>query len=157
MAGLLCHTAAARSDVTSMQCGKLLTEAMQQAFGTAKELAYAGGFSLCTAERYRRGDTCPDAMTLIRLISKSRVIADCVLRMAGLDDLSLDQEQARLVRSLADLEAKRAQRNEDLASAYAMAGVALPSRYRAAARAGRPKAAAKGGTGEGDTAKAARK
>ena len=127
-----------------MQCSKLLTEAMQRAFGTAKELAYAGGFSVPTAERYRRGDTFPDAMTLIRLISKSRVMADAVLRMAGLDDLSLDQEQARLVRSLAELEAKRAKRNADLAAAYAVAGITPSTQARAKARANGVSATAPG-------------
>jgi hypothetical protein len=118
------------------QCGKLLTEAMQRAFGTAKELAYAGGFSVATAERYRRGDSFPDGLTLTLLMSKSRVITDAVLRMAGLDDLSLDQEQARLCRSLAEIEQRRAARNEDLAAAYAVAGVGPPatSGARAASR-----------------------
>jgi len=111
-----------------MHPSRLLCDAFQQAFGTAKELAHAGGFSVNTAERYRRGDTVPDALTLTRLMGRSRVIADAVLRMAGLDDLSLDQEQARLVRSLADLEAKRAARHEVLAQAYAMAGLAPPAR-----------------------------
>jgi hypothetical protein len=103
---------------------ELLTEAMRRAFGTAKELACAGGFSVITAERYRRGEGFPDGLTLTRFMGRSRVIAEAVMRMAGLDDLSLDQEQARLVRSLAELEAKRAKRNEALAAAYAVAGIA---------------------------------
>jgi len=123
---------------------QLLTEAMQRAFGTAKELAYAGGFSVVTAERYRRGESVPDALTLTRLMAKSRVIADAVLRMAGLDDLSLDLEQARLVRSLAELEAKRAKRNEDLAAAYAVAGIAAQPAAQAKARPNGSAAAAAG-------------
>jgi hypothetical protein len=132
----------------TVQCSKLLTEAMQRAFGTAKELAYAGGFSVPTAERYRRGDTFPDAMTLIRLISKSRVIADAVLRMAGLDDLSLDLEQARLVCALTELEQKRVKRNEALAVAAAKAEARWRAADAAASRQDKRAAATLGG---GDT------
>jgi len=91
-----------------MHCGRLLTEAMQRAFGTAKELAFAGGFSVVTAERYRRGEGFPDALTLTRLMGKSRLIAEAVLRMAGLDDVWLDQERERLLRELTDLQQRRA-------------------------------------------------
>jgi transcriptional regulator with XRE-family HTH domain len=78
-----------------------------RSFGTAKELARAGGCSVPTAQRYRSGDTSPDVLTLTRLMASSRAIADAVLRLAGLDDVSLDIEQARLLRSLAELHEKR--------------------------------------------------
>ena len=87
---------------------QLLTDAMRRAFGSAKELAIAGGVSPNTAERYRRGETFPDLMTVLRLMRHSRAIVDAVLRMAGLDDVWLDQEQARLLRELIDLQQRRA-------------------------------------------------
>jgi hypothetical protein len=105
-----------------MHCGALLTEAMRRAFGTAKELAHAGQFSVITAERYRRGEGFPDALTLTRLMGKSRLIAEAVLRMAGLDDVWLDQERERLLRELTDLQQKRAPH-----VAAAMAAAATPS------------------------------
>ena len=131
---------------------ELLTEAMQRAFGTAKELACAGGFSVVTAERYRRGESFPDGLTLTRLMGRSRVIAEAVMRMAGLDDLSLDQEQARLVRSLAELEAKRAKRNADLAAAYAVAGIAEKPPAQAKTRSNGSAAGASGRAADGAAA-----
>jgi hypothetical protein len=121
---------------------KLLAEALRLGFGSAKEMAAAGNISVHTATRYRRGETYPDVFTLARLMRHSRVVAEAMLRMAGLDDLSLDQEQARLVRSLAQLEARRATRHADLATAYAVAGVSPPSRPGTADRAGGAAAAA---------------
>jgi hypothetical protein len=76
-------------------------------FGTAKELAHAGGFSVYSAVRYQRGESFPNVLTLTRLMAASRAIAEAVLRAAGMDDLSMDIEQARLLRSLAELQAKR--------------------------------------------------
>jgi hypothetical protein len=122
-------------------CREILTEALR-AYGTAKELALAGGFSVNTAERYRRGEGLPDVLALTRLMGKSRLIAEAVLRMAGLDDLSLDQEQARLVRSLAELEAKRARRHAGLAQAYAVAGITPPAQAGRETGAARAAAAA---------------
>jgi hypothetical protein len=121
----------------------LLTEALRAAFPTAKHLALAGGVSIPTAERYRLGRTFPDVFTLARLMGASRAVAEAMLRLAGLDDLSLDQEQARLVRALADLEAKRTARHADLAAAYAVAGfVAQPvADARGGARRATPAAA----------------
>jgi hypothetical protein len=76
-------------------------------FGSAKELARAGGVSVFTAQRYRSGYTTPDVITLTRIMAQSRAVADAVLRMAGLDDRSMDIEEARLLRSFLDLQAKR--------------------------------------------------
>lgn len=81
---------------------------MLRAFGTAKELAVAGGVSLNTAERYRRGETYPDALTIARLMKHSRLVTEAMLRLAGLDDVWLDQERERLLRELTDLQQKRA-------------------------------------------------
>lgn len=103
-----------------------LVEAMRLGFPSAKEMAFAGGISLQTAIRYRRGETLPDVLTLARLMRASRAVADAMLKMAGLDDLSLDQEQARLVRELAEIEQKRAGRHAAMAAAYAAAGVVPP-------------------------------
>lgn len=123
----------------------LLTEALLRGFGTAKELAHAGGFSVMTAERYRRGETVPDALTLVRLIGKSRVVAHAVLRMAGLDDLSLNMEQARLVSALAELETERVKRNADLAMAAAKAKARWAAQDAAASCGGGSAAATAGG------------
>jgi hypothetical protein len=126
-----------------------LTEALRAAFPTAKHLALAGGVSIPTAERYRLGRTFPDVFTLARLMGSSCAIAEAFLRLAGLDDLSLDQEQARLVRALAELEAKRTARHADLAAAYAVAGIAPPAwvgaQSAASGAAGAPLRAAVGG------------
>lgn len=114
-----------------MHCGALLTEAMRRAFGTAKELAHAGQFSVVTAERYRRGESFPDALTLTRLMGKSRLIAEAVLRMAGLDDVWLDQERERLLRELTDLQRKRA---PHVAAAMAAAEGSMAGPQAASAR-----------------------
>lgn len=87
---------------------RLLTDALLRGFGTAQELASAGGVSLDTAKRYRRGETYPDVFTLARLMQHSRVITEAMLRLAGLDDVWLDQERERLLRELTDLQQKRA-------------------------------------------------
>jgi hypothetical protein len=105
---------------------RIVTEALRLGFPTAKHLALAGGFSVQTAVRYRRGETCPDALTIARLMGRSRAVAEAMLRLAGLDDLSLDHEQARLVRALADLETKKAGRYADMAAREAVGGHALP-------------------------------
>ena len=86
---------------------QLLTDALRLGFGTAKELAHAGGVSLNTAERYRRGETYPDALTIARLMRHSRAVVDAMLRLAGLDDVWLEQEQARLLHELIDLQQRR--------------------------------------------------
>jgi hypothetical protein len=115
---------------------RLLTEALLRGFGTAQALATAGGVSLDTAKRYRRGDTYPDALTVARLMRHSRLVVDAMLRMAGLDDLSLDQEQARLLRELLDLQQRR---TPYVAAAMAAAEASLggapaaPARSRRAA------------------------
>ena len=83
-----------------------LTSAIRQ-FGTAKEVAQAAGCSEATAARYRRGETMPDPISLARLMGRSREIAQAMLRLAGLDDLSMDLEEARLRRELHQLQAKR--------------------------------------------------
>ena len=134
---------------------RLLTEALRTGFGSCKELAVAGGFSVKTATRYRTGETLPDVITLARLMGRSRVVAEAMLRMAGLDDLSLDQEQARLVRALSELEAKREARNAALAQAYAVAGREPPAAVRAALQPRLVAAGAAAGS-DGDAAAPAR-
>ena len=83
-------------------------------FGTPQQLARAGGFSASTAYRYQSGLTVPDILTMTRLMSISREITDAVLEMAGLDDRSLDVEYTRLLRSVAELERRREERNAAL-------------------------------------------
>ena len=100
---------------------EILATAMRLAFGTAKEMAAAGNISVQSAIRYRRGETCPDVFTVARLMRHSRLIVDAVLRMAGLDDVWLEQEQARLLHELIDLQQKRAPH-----VAAAMAAAATP-------------------------------
>lgn len=90
--------------------GASLTNAIR-GFGTAKEVARAAGCSEATAARYRRGETLPDALSLARLMGRSRAIAAAMLRMAGLDDVSMDLEEARLRRELQRLQAERAGRS----------------------------------------------
>ena len=87
--------------------GAFLTTAIRD-FGTAKEVARVANCSEATAARYRRGETLPDALSLARLMGRSRAIAAAMLRMAGLDDVSMDLEEARLRRELQLIEAKRA-------------------------------------------------
>jgi hypothetical protein len=125
---------------------RLLTAALLQGFGTARELATVAGVSLDTAQRYRRGETYPDALTVARLMRHSRLVVDAMLRMAGLDDLSLEQEQARLLRELLDLQQRRA---PHVAAAMAAAEVRMDGtqvapasprgRTAAAAATGRPR------------------
>ena len=86
--------------------GASLTTAIRD-FGTAKEVARAVGCSEATAARYRRGETLPDALSLARLMGRSRAVAAAVLRMAGLDDVSMDREEAWLTRELHRLKSVR--------------------------------------------------
>jgi len=90
-----------------MKSMDVLTAAFR-AFGTAKELANAGGISPITAYRYQNAMTTPDLRVVTRLMGKSREIRDAVLRMAGCDDVSLELETARLTKLLADLQERRA-------------------------------------------------
>lgn len=85
-----------------------LTDAIRD-YGTAKDVALAAGCSEATAARYRRGETMPNPIGLARLMNRSKAIADAMLRLAGLDDLSMDLEEARLKRALARLQAIRAE------------------------------------------------
>lgn len=110
---------------------RLLTDALLRGFGTAQELATAGGVSLDTAKRYRRGETYPDVFTLARLMQHSRVITEAMLRLAGLDDVWLDQERERLLRELIDLQQKRA---PHVAAAMAAAEVSVAGAQTAPAR-----------------------
>lgn len=84
----------------------ILTDAIRD-FGTAKEIARACDCSEATAARYKRGETMPDPIRLARLMAKSRDIANAMLRLAGLDDMSMDLEEARLTRELRKLQARR--------------------------------------------------
>lgn len=100
-----------------------LTDAIRD-FGTAKQIAQASGCSVATAARYRRGETMPNPMILARLMGRSRTIAQAMLQLAGLDDLSMDLEEARLRHELHRLQQQRAEQSN--------AGVDLA--IRAAAR-----------------------
>lgn len=86
--------------------GAILTSAIRES-GSAKEVARAAGCSVATAARYRRGETMPDPLGLAKLMGWSRQIANAMLRLAGLDDLSMDLEEARLRQELRRLEARR--------------------------------------------------
>jgi hypothetical protein len=66
------------------------------------------GCSERTAETYQNGTYLPKIPGLVGLMRHSRDIVDAVLRMAGLDDISHDLEEARLIRELRELQAKRA-------------------------------------------------
>jgi len=101
-----------------MKSMDVLTAAFR-AFGTAKELANAGGISPITAYRYQNAMTTPDLRVVTRLMGKSREIRDAVLRMAGCDDVSLELETARLTKLLADLQERRAMAYADLDAAKA--------------------------------------
>lgn len=83
-----------------------LTSAIRES-GSAKEVARACGCSVATAARYRRGETLPDPVGLARLMGWSRAITNAMLRLAGLDDLSMDLEVARLKQELRQIEARR--------------------------------------------------
>jgi transcriptional regulator with XRE-family HTH domain len=77
-------------------------------FGTAKQVAAAGGRSEATAARWRRGETMPDAVSLARLMGRSRDILLAMLRLASLDYLITDVEMARLRQEMRQLQAARA-------------------------------------------------
>jgi transcriptional regulator with XRE-family HTH domain len=84
-----------------------LTAAIRD-YGTSKEVARVVGCSEATAARYRRGETMPDAVGLARLMGRSHRIAQAMLRLAGLDDLSMELEEARLREELQRFQAQRA-------------------------------------------------
>jgi transcriptional regulator with XRE-family HTH domain len=90
-------------------------------FGSAKQVARAAGCSVATAGRYRRGETIPDAVTIARLMAASRRIADAMLRLAGLDDVSLQLQEMRLQRDLEELRARRSAQSN--ATSVAQAGL----------------------------------
>ena len=99
-----------------------------RAFGTAKELALAGGISPITAYRYQNALTKPDLDVVTRLMGKSRAILDAVLHAAGCDDVAIDLEIDRITRLLADLQEQRAQIYADLDAAKATPrGMARPA------------------------------
>lgn len=54
----------------------------------------------------------PNPVSLARLMGWSSNVANAMLRLAGLDDLSMDLEEARLKRRLAELRAQRAGADE---------------------------------------------
>jgi transcriptional regulator with XRE-family HTH domain len=93
-----------------------LTTAIRD-FGSAKEIARVVGCSEATAARYRRGETMPDPLGLARLMGRSRTIAQAMLQLAGLDDLSMDLDEARLTRELQLLQQQRAERADAIAKA----------------------------------------
>ena len=96
--------------------GATLTDAIRES-GTAKEVAHVGRCSEATAARWRRGETMPNPVSLARLMGWSSKVANAMLRLAGLDDLSMDLEEARLKRRLAELQAQRAGADETIDAA----------------------------------------
>ena len=78
--------------------------------GPAKQAARTLGVSPKTAERWGRGENLGALITAARVMSRSRSIADAVLMLAGLDDASLDAEEARLAQQIAEVRARRAAR-----------------------------------------------
>jgi transcriptional regulator with XRE-family HTH domain len=99
-------------------------------FGSAKEIARVVGCSEATAARYRRGETMPDPMGLARLMGRSRTIARAMLQLAGLDDLSMEVEEARLRHELHRLQQQRAERaNADVDVAIRVAAHDLVGRH----------------------------
>jgi hypothetical protein len=111
--------------------GATLTTAIRD-FGTAKEVARVVGCSEATAARYRRGETTPDALSLARLMGRSLKIAQAMFRLAGLDDVNPDLEEALLRHELRRLEASRAGsldgRVADLTATVAEASRAMVAR-----------------------------
>ncbi len=82
-----------------------LTFALRSA-GTAKQIARVAGVSKSTAQRYRAGHSVPPVLELSRLMRWRIGIVAAVLRMAGLDDASMDAREARLTHDLHRLLAK---------------------------------------------------
>ncbi len=76
-----------------------LTAAIRQ-LGSAKHIARLAHCSERTARRWRIGSRLPDPLRLTRLMGLSRAVLDAVLRMAGLDDASLDAREARLTQEM---------------------------------------------------------
>jgi hypothetical protein len=102
------HMVTNHSSKNAVPDTQVLTDAIKD-FGTAKEVARVIGCSERTAATYQNGKYLPKINGLARLMRHSRAIADAVLRMAGLDDISLDLEEARLIRELREFQAKRAE------------------------------------------------
>ena len=75
--------------------------------GTAKQAARIADVSHRTMERWQRGEGQPPCHVLIGLMGKSMAFARAVLRQAGLTDLLMDIEEARMVAALAEHRAKR--------------------------------------------------
>jgi hypothetical protein len=64
--------------------------------------------TIAAAERWQR--LCGEARAGLGLMDRSRAMAASALRVAGLDDASMDLEEARLRRELARIQADRAKR-----------------------------------------------
>ncbi len=95
-------------------------------FGSAKELARFLGCSETTARKYRRGETVPNAIDMVRLMGASQVVARAILRLCGFDTASNYIREARLRDELARLRTSSAA--EDDADARADAALAALSR-----------------------------
>lgn len=63
----------------------------------------------------------PDPLRLARLMGRSRAVAHAMLRLAGLDDLSMDLEEARLRGELRVIEERKAANAANNAEVRAMA------------------------------------
>lgn len=75
--------------------------------GSAKVLARLAGVAPKTAGRWQRGETQPDAATMVAMMGQSPKLLNAVLRAAGLSDILMDIEEARMVAALAEHRAKR--------------------------------------------------
>jgi transcriptional regulator with XRE-family HTH domain len=92
--------------IRNEQVSDTLAQSIRE-FGSAKDVARAAGCSVATAGRYQRGETIPDAVAVARLMAASHRIVDAMLRMAGLDDVSLALQEQRLENDLAKLRDRR--------------------------------------------------
>lgn len=93
--------------------------------GSAKVLARLAGVSPKTAWRWQQGETQPDATTMVLLMARSQALANAILRAAGLTDLLMDIEEARMLAAFAEHRAKRLRDpRHDQASAAAPLGAA---------------------------------
>lgn len=85
---------------------EVIAKAIRDA-GSAKAVARMTDTPPRTVERWRTGESTPSASVLLRLMSKSREIAQTILAATGLTTEWLDAEEARLLAELISLRAQR--------------------------------------------------
>jgi transcriptional regulator with XRE-family HTH domain len=89
--------------MNTQKCEEVVRNAVR--VSTAKEIGRLAGVSHRTVERWQRGETAPDAPVLVMLMSKSRAIAEAVMR-ATTDEWQ-KAEESRLLAELAALKERR--------------------------------------------------